>query len=576
MKKMIALLISISMLSFGALTAFAANGEFVLYRDNFRVPNGDELGPRNYLTEDDHAALLANFQNTEKYTANLALEDAESDDACYGMAVISMLSANGMVDAEALDVRLIDNEYLDADWHSISILCLANEAGIPERITSYINYYMMTQGTDAFRQLAAYQMYTMSDAERLQYLVKCAEPGVGVETGLATLFTVNGYLYDLDYRQSHTVLATGVEHGTYEVDGKTYDGCILVYDSDVTSVETWTKLYFNTSDWSWTMPGMGVTNETAIIDGITNDVNPINQAGLMFQTEYTPDNDFIGVLVTNELNSDYTVSKATLSNDILLYTNEPNDGMKETLNFYPDYVESAAKNFLTSDTDSGYVLDLEKPQTLDNAMYYENSLMRVQAENASQFAAEPSGYMGISGEASEYLFDMVFNDGYLCTDWYQMSVSGTADTASLQKTEDGYVLTADNLEEIKVNAKNDTVTAALSFSADADSVLLYEIDEYTIGAAIDTDGDGSYETTVAQSDYLGDVNRDGSIDATDAAAVLKMASEIGSGSQVENNTAADVNADGSINALDAAFILQYAAYAGAGGELSFEEFLKSL
>ncbi len=574
LRKITAVFAAIAMLT-APLSASAANGEFVMYRDNFMIPNGNNLGPRNYLTEEDHAALLANFQNTEKYTANLALQ-IESGGACYGMAAISVLSANGMVDAELLDERLIDHEYLDADWNSISQLCLPREFGapynVPERITSYINYSMLTQATDAVRQLHAYQMYAMTDTERLQYLVECAE------TDMATMFVVNGYLFELDYRQIHAVVATGVEYGTYEVDGKTYDGCLLVYDSNVMTMEAWANLYFNTSDWSWTMQGMGVTSETAFVDGITNDIELINHAGLMYQTEYTSKNEFLGVLVTNELDSDYTVSKAALSGDSWDYTNESNNAMRETINFYPDCVASAAKNFLTPDTDSGYVLDLETAQTLDAAMYYEDSLMRAQAGNASQFVAEPSGYMAISGEDSEYLFDMVFNDGYLCTDWYQMSVSGTADTASLQKTEEGYILAADNLQEITVNAKNDTVAAMLSFSADADSVLLYEIDEYTIGAAVDTDGDGSYDETIAQTSHLGDLDYSGSADATDAAAILVAAANKGagqaSGLTETQKSYADVNADGTFDATDAAIVLEYAAYAGSGGTLTIEEYLR--
>jgi hypothetical protein len=66
----------------------------------------------------------------------------------------------------------------------------------------------------------------------------------------------------------------------------------------------------------------------------------------------------------------------------------------------------------------------------------------------------------------------------------------------------------------------------------------------------------------------GDVNGDGSVNATDAALVLIAAANIGagkdSGLSPEAATNADVNGDGSVNATDAAIILQYAAYIGAG------------
>lgn len=67
---------------------------------------------------------------------------------------------------------------------------------------------------------------------------------------------------------------------------------------------------------------------------------------------------------------------------------------------------------------------------------------------------------------------------------------------------------------------------------------------------------------------LGNVNGDNTIDASDAAAVLIAASQIGAGDDPElteaQRKAADVNNDGNIDASDAAVILMYAAAVGAG------------
>ncbi|MBR2913140.1 MAG: hypothetical protein IKC40_04385, partial [Oscillospiraceae bacterium] len=86
--------------------------------------------------------------------------------------------------------------------------------------------------------------------------------------------------------------------------------------------------------------------------------------------------------------------------------------------------------------------------------------------------------------------------------------------------------------------------------------------------------------TIYQSTYkAGDLDKDESVNAVDAAEILTAAASEGSGSDSGLNNgkryAADVNADGELNALDAALVLQYAAYAGAGGTLTFEEFLKT-
>ncbi len=76
----------------------------------------------------------------------------------------------------------------------------------------------------------------------------------------------------------------------------------------------------------------------------------------------------------------------------------------------------------------------------------------------------------------------------------------------------------------------------------------------------------------------GDVDLNGTINAADAAALLKAASLAGSGGAsgltADQETAADVNKDGTLNAVDAALILQYAAYVGSGGTMAITEFLQ--
>ncbi|MBQ8011785.1 MAG: hypothetical protein IJ265_09535, partial [Oscillospiraceae bacterium] len=78
---------------------------------------------------------------------------------------------------------------------------------------------------------------------------------------------------------------------------------------------------------------------------------------------------------------------------------------------------------------------------------------------------------------------------------------------------------------------------------------------------------------------LGDVDENGSVNAADAALLLKAASLAGSGGasglNADQEQSADVNGDGVYNASDAALILQYAAYIGSGGTMTLEAFLNA-
>lgn len=75
----------------------------------------------------------------------------------------------------------------------------------------------------------------------------------------------------------------------------------------------------------------------------------------------------------------------------------------------------------------------------------------------------------------------------------------------------------------------------------------------------------------------GDINRDGSVNAIDASAVLSayalIATSKDSGLSEAQEAAADVNNDGVINAIDASLILTYYAYSATGGTLSFADFM---
>ena len=81
---------------------------------------------------------------------------------------------------------------------------------------------------------------------------------------------------------------------------------------------------------------------------------------------------------------------------------------------------------------------------------------------------------------------------------------------------------------------------------------------------------------------LGDVNRDGEINAVDASSVLAYyamtSTNQDGGYDEDQKTAADVNHDGLINAVDASNILSYYAYVSTTNEnpMSMEEYMKKL
>jgi len=543
----------------------------------------EHMGETYMLLDEEQNKLESVLKNTEKYAVD-KLQSKEWGGACYGFTVTSVLSAYGLIPYEeyALHDDAIPTCLSDVGLPYISDTAEAKDVVVPDCAKSLINYYMQLQFTDAHRQLSAWQMYTYTEGERVQELLRLTEQGFPVVTNF---FYFKG---EKDNgRVGHSVVAYAVEDCDFEYDYKHYDKKICLYDPNgpmkiaddglKDGLERLDQIYVNTEDYAWVLPLYNVSSEDgANLTSLCADVNLLNEDGILSGTEpYTSDHPFIGVMTTNWLENGYTLHKAEAADGTLTATEAAD--FKQTDNFYPDSIASAMQNFLTEDVQNAYILELESPQELEAFMYYEDSIQRVQADSTSHVAVSPDGFSEMIGDNTAYTFEMVWNEGFYTGSWYDFSVSGMADTASLQKTEDGYVLTSDNMQNITVTAKNDDVQANLIFSTDADSVLLCEVDETTLAAKIDTDGDGTYETAVSGV-TLGDLNADGNVNAVDASEILiaaaNAAAGLESGLSEEQIVCADVNGDGNFNAVDASIVLMYGAYKGAGGALTFTEFLE--
>jgi hypothetical protein len=185
-------------------------------------------------------------------------------------------------------------------------------------------------------------------------------------------------------------------------------------------------------------------------------------------------------------------------------------------------------------------------------MSYENSLLSVSADTATSAKFSPDGFIEVDAVDSDFKMGMVYNDGYYTLPWYNVTVDGHhSNVASMTKTDDGIILYGDNLVNVTVSANNDDYSIGTNFSTTANSVLIYDIDDYTIGIAIDEDGDGTYETDtpIAQTEHNGDMNYDGTVNSLDL--LLMKQSILG-----ESKIMGDLNLDGTTNIIDLIILKQ--------------------
>ncbi|MCR4643795.1 MAG: dockerin type I repeat-containing protein, partial [Oscillospiraceae bacterium] len=217
--------------------------------------------------------------------------------------------------------------------------------------------------------------------------------------------------------------------------------------------------------------------------------------------------------------------------------------------------------------ESGYCVTVQDEQELELTMFYPGLLLYTKGVGkATRFS--PNGTVMLESTGQPYTIELVGNEGHYYGSYYDMTLTGTAGTAQLSTTNDGYLLTSDQMNDVQITGLSDAGLEKLTFSTDADTVLIYENDNHHLAAAIDQDQNGSYETVISATMQLGDLNADSIANSSDAAQILIAAARIGAGEDSgltdDQKNAADVNADGSINASDSAILLQYAAAAGAG------------
>ena len=532
--------------------------------DNWGFLNShSNFGYGNYFMLDSYYnKLVDGLNNLEKYHVDNLLGSSWGG-SCYGMATTSILAADGIL--------------IPSNWQDNATFLNDIDAPPSDEVKSLINYYMALQATDTIQSQTNKFLY-LTEKEKLQLLVDC------LEDHSPTLLTFFGSYW------GHAVVAYDLQYGTFSVGGTAYNGKVFVYDNNDNTFNDNYCLYFNTSKGTWIIPEYEDAYQLGFITDYTGFINYhgyIDTSNVPVQSDA---DSFIATLQSNLLKSNYSLTKIDLNQNKNTYTFSTTDPNEiRTFSDFSDSMEANNLKFAMKDASKGYALKLATTEAVDLSMRYENSIFDVTGSNGNIAVFDPSGYVSLEGSDTTYNFNMIYNDGYHITDWYSFQVDGNhVDAANMKQTENGYVLHADNLSNVTAQAYNDGATAKVTFSTDYTDVLLYEIDKETIGVAVDTNGDGTYETTIAKSDdtpedtlMYGDVNGNNLVEVSDAVEVLKYYARKAAGldsvfseTPSENEAIfklADVNKDGEITVQDAVLILTYYAKTASGGNPTWEE-----
>lgn len=511
-------------------------------RDNWNFTNWSTYFTHynTYISQPYWDRLRSNLDNVD-WEIVKKWQAEEWGGSCYGMSSLVVLGNAGLLPY--------------SNWTPGADCLYEMETPVENtEIESLINYYQLLQVKDVIQQ----QYWTVpsrSNQENIQELLSLLENDEPVLVG----FKKDGW-------GGHAIIAYDVNYGSWTWNGVTYQGCIEVLDPNHSmSYDNTYCIYFNTSTYNWTIPHYtGITSTNgAVFDYIGNNIDEINEGGYLSGTSYAGIINYIARLDTAAISDNHSVQKVKYTGNQFVNQNTAADDILPDISYYANGESEGMPGYLLKDAEAGYRISQMSAVPMDLSLKYENCLLEASSAAGKEVIFDKDGYVSVAGEAADYVIRMVYNEGHYTTDWYTMQVSGSnADDVVMRQTEDGYLLHADNLQNVSASAYNDDFTADVTFSTDYTDVLLYEIDEETIGVAVDIDGNGTYETTIAQSSeeteeiMYGDINLDGIVNLADSIIMNKYLAKI---VQFSDFQAANANCyqDNTIDEKDANTLIEF-------------------
>lgn len=547
---------------------------FVDGEDNWSFSNSDDNFTHGYyyINSEDEKKLLDGLTYSEQ-EAVLDLLNSYWGGSCYGLAASSILAANNIYSPNTI--------YSGAEH-------LHDIPGPPsDKIQSFINYHFAMQVTDYVQQKVCENFYEEDEGKKIKQLLDC------LEDGSPTLLCYHGYFYLWSWG-GHAVVAYGVENGSYKYDGHTYDTRIVTYDNNAVKFNADYCLYIDTKTNQWTLPAYELNTSYGSILGLISDDMDIVNYHSYFREDAGKTNStgsYISVLKSLDLGDDCSIKKVAIDdgNWSINSSGEEEDEIKRFSSFDASNYQSSEEapktmEFALKDSSSGYLTHVTEPREQKMSIRYPDSMLKAEASNSDAVIFDPSGFIQVTGEDTNYILSMILNEDEDGRNWHKISVAGVnADTMTIEKTDDvagGVILSADCFQNVSVSIVGEADVPVVTFSTDSKKVLVTEsAASPALEIREDSNGDGTFDAVVSTF-TLGDIDADATINAQDAAKILVEAANLGAGGDSTfdetQQSAADVNGDTKFDASDAASILQYAAYLGSGGSQFLQEFLNSI
>lgn len=419
--------------------------------------------------------------------------------SCYGMSTWACLTKDGVRKVSELGTAA-------ENLHSVAFS--------PE-VESAINYYQ-TQQYLRSSILAQNQFESLSSQEQLRLLE------TQVSDDKVAMIVFSWYQkFDKkgkpkkDSALAHAVVGYGRESGSWNktINDRTdtYTDRILIYDCSRGEYDEEYDLYYNDSG-LWCIPAYNIRStsneindigDNGCLDLVSNNKKVLNAVDYAQNSTkpYATENSQV-VLATSSDNT-YSVNWGSGSVDIdgiiasnvsgtdrvnvIMETNITQDGTSEECS--ASAVLPEATEYTIESSEDGMSYQLENENYLTVAASEKSGTMKIQADGSAKIDTQ---------EAGNYYISMTANDGYHELPWSTVEISGKdGKQISADMTDEGIVVSGDNLKDMTITGENDDQTQEVTVSTDKSDVLISS-DNGDISVKQDSDGDGKYETDIVK------------------------------------------------------------------------------
>lgn len=455
------------------------------------------------LSNSDIVELKWNIANDNKSGFN---------GSCFGMTISEIMAYQG-------DLKL--SRYGGYD--------IVNQNTNTSNMTSVINFIQELQSNSEMCQSIRQTPFLKGSYSQTEFISKLSDVAedsnylVKLSYKIVTRNTNNGATSS----GYHAVLVYGIEQCNYysSVTGKTYDRKVLIADPNYLSGNILNNnacLYFRSSDSSWIIPYWNKTysngNEQSCYWNVENGEST-NNGGIRNIMRYESLNEEVDLMA--EFNAGHYIAGLEIDNKSQNVSSV--EKVENSGNPNIDYAGGFSEEIVRYDMDmddsiymtendelyalwnptSSYTLSYSKPSDYNLKMDYETIDYYADVTNSTYTLFKPSGSIALKGSDASYNIAMVTDDSDCVTDWYFIAISGSnVDDLVYTKVKNGYTLSASELKNVRVSATGENFAADTVFSTNYNEVFIYEIDKNTIGVAVDTDNNGSYETTINTTESL--------------------------------------------------------------------------